>query len=109
MTTLQEQMQQELDSFLEGNEDNLVPKKPEPVPVVKDTQSKTSGSLQESMQEQINELETADATTETYVEKQNNIVVSEDQLREQAALGLPYAGEYDDEEIKTIKQQTRVF
>jgi YD repeat-containing protein len=106
MTTLQEQMQQELDSFLEGNEDNLVPKKPEPVPVVKDTQSKTSGSLQESMQEQINELETADATTETYVEKQNNIVVSEDQLREQAALGLPYAGEYDDEEIKTIKQQT---
>jgi len=80
MATLQEQMQQELDSFLEGNEDNLVSKKPEPVPVVKDTQPKPSGSLQESMQKQLDELDTADAATETLVEKQNNITESEEPL-----------------------------
>ena len=106
MATLQEQMQQQLDNFIEGSEDTIGSKKPDPTPIVKSNQSKPSVSLQESMQKQIDELDTADAATETFVEKQNNIVVSEDQLREEAALGLPYAGEYDDEEIKTIEKQT---
>ena len=94
MATLQEQMQQQLDNFIEGSGDIIGSKKPDPTPIVKSNQSKPSVSLQESMQKQIDELDTADAATETFVEKQNNIVVSEDQLREEAALGLPYAGEY---------------
>ena len=104
MTTLQELMQQQVDNFIEGSGNIIGSKKPDPTPIVKSNQSKPSVSLQESMQKQIDELDTADAATETFVEKQNNIVVSEDQLREQSALGLPYAGDYDDE-IKTIEQQ----
>jgi len=80
MATLQEQMQQQLDNFIEGSGDTIGSKKPDPTPIVKSNQSKPSVSLQESMQKQIDELDTADAATETFVEKQNNVVVSEEPL-----------------------------
>jgi len=105
MATLQEQMQQQLDNFIEGSGDIIGSKKPDPTPIVKSNQSKPSVSLQESMQKQIDELDTADAATETFVEKQNNIVVSEEQMIQQAKdLQVPYGGDYDDE-IKTIEEQ----
>ena len=107
MATLEEQMQQEFLELQKSDEQDDVTKKPVPTQNVTETKTAPNDtSLQDQMEQEFKQQDVATIATETYVEKQNNIVVSEDQLREQAALGLPYAGEYDDEEIKTIEEQT---
>ena len=107
MATLEEQMQQEFLELQKSDEQDDVTKKPVPTQNVTETKTAPNDtSLQDQMEQEFKQQDVATTATETYVEKQNNIVVSEDQLREQAALGLPYAGEYDDEEIKTIEEQT---
>jgi len=110
MTNLREKMEQEYRELQKSNRGETPPtKKPISQKKVEVTNTDDSMNLREKMEQEFrqnNNKDTATIATETYVEKQNNIVVSEDQLREQAALGLPYAGEYDDEEIKTIEEQT---
>jgi len=107
MATLEEQMQQEFLELQKSDKQDNVTKKPVPTQNVTETKTEPNDtSLQDQMEQEFKQQDVATTATETYVEKQNNIVVSEDQLREQAALGLPYAGEYDDEEIKTIEEQT---
>ena len=112
MTNLREKMEQEYKELQKNNRGETPPtKKPISQKKVEVTNTDDSMNLREKMEQEFkqnNNKDTATIATETYVEKQNNIAVSEDQLREQAALGLPYAGEYDDEipEIKTIEEQT---
>ena len=86
MATLEEQMQQEFLELQKSDEQDDVTKKPVPTQNVTETKTAPNDtSLQDQMEQEFKQQDVATTATETYVEKQNNIVVSEDQLREQAA------------------------
>ena len=82
MATLQEQMEQEfleLQEDSDGNTDTV--KKPVPTQSVTQTEPKPNDtSLQEQMEQEFKELDTTTIATENLVEKQNNVVVSEEPL-----------------------------
>jgi len=82
MATLQEQMEQEFLELQQGGNGNTdTVKKPVPTQSVTQTEPKPSDtSLQEQMEKEFKELDTTTIATESLVEKQNNVVVSEEPL-----------------------------